>query len=503
MRRLTLTYTLAIVLLTASCNKAGWLEEIGRLESAIDRLESAVAARADSAANPRIIPMPDLGITFSGNDTVLRAGGSAVVRYTIPGGAGDVEISARSANGWTVHITPVSSTEGTISVTAPVPYRECDIIVSVKGRDGFENTAALRIGHAVQSDLSAYDTANCYIVSEAGDYSFDASVAGNGEKGLFDGELPTLNATITPVSVKILFCQNNVIQDVALADGRISFHATGLRGNALVAALDASGTILWSWHIWCTDHPAEYSHTNPTGSRFTLLDRNLGAISCREEDGADTYGLAYQWGRKDPFVPQAGRVDLYEANATDDVDYSIKHPTSPLVSTKRQGDWGTEGNRYLWGNYNPNRHLSADMIGKTIYDPCPPGYQVAPSDTWSGINGTNTTVTPRGFWYQADEGPTFYPFSGCLNQSVGWYFYPEDIGGLTNAWCIYMTELWTSRTSRGSSNNDSGSTAKIYATFHPDTRAITGCFLDEAVDASEMRLMALPVRCSREEYEYD
>ena len=67
MRRLTLTYTLAIVLLTASCNKAGWLEEFGRLESAIDRLESAVAARADSAANPRIIPMPDLGITFSGN----------------------------------------------------------------------------------------------------------------------------------------------------------------------------------------------------------------------------------------------------------------------------------------------------------------------------------------------------------------------------------------------------------------------------------------------------
>ncbi len=503
MRSLRLTYTLAIVLLAVSCSKAARLEDISRLERSIDSLKRATAARADSAANPRIIPMPDLGITFSGNDTVLRAGGSAVVRYTISQDAGDVEISAQSANGWTVHITPVSATEGTLDVTAPVPYRECDILVSVKGRDGFENTAALLIGHAVQHDLSAFDTANCYIVSEAGDYSFNASVKGNGEKGLFDGELPTLSASITPSAAEILFCQNNVIQDAVLADGRISFHATGLRGNALVAALDASGTILWSWHIWCTDRPAEYSHTNLTGSTFTLLDRNLGAISCREEDGHDTYGLVYQWGRKDPFVPLPEWNGLYETNAADDVDFSVIHPLVPLASASLQGDWGTESNRCLWGNYNPNKHLSAEMIGKTIYDPCPPGYQVAPSDTWSGINSTNTTVTSRGFWYQTDEGPTFYPFSGCLNQSGGWYFYPEDSGDFTRAWCIYMAELWTSRTSRVSSTNDGGSTAKIYATFHPDTRAVTGCFFDEAVDAAEVRLMALPVRCSREEYEYD
>ena len=31
-------------------------------------------------------------------------------------------------------------------------------------------------------------------------------------------------------------------------------HSTIRQGNAVVAVLDASGMIMWSWHIWVTDY---------------------------------------------------------------------------------------------------------------------------------------------------------------------------------------------------------------------------------------------------------
>ena len=74
--------------------------------------------------------------------------------------------------------------------------------------------------------------------------------------------------------------------------------------------LDYDGRILWSFHIWMTDAPEKqiYYRYDPETQAFTdevvctMMDRNLGATSASVDDGAATYGLLYQFNRKDPLL---------------------------------------------------------------------------------------------------------------------------------------------------------------------------------------------------------
>ncbi len=95
-------------------------------------------------------------------------------------------------------------------------------------------------------------------------------------------------------------------------------------GNALIAAYDdenCEGNILWSWHIWATNLPIEadaieYYHYNWDSNGINtdqfvagplVMMCNLGALAERPTTAGvlntDTYGMLYQWGRKDPFPP--------------------------------------------------------------------------------------------------------------------------------------------------------------------------------------------------------
>ena len=112
-------------------------------------------------------------------------------------------------------------------------------------------------------------------------------------------------------------------------------------GNAVVAAKNGA-TTLWSWHIWTTaafdrngikvqtyeTRPRNglASYADITKREFKMMDRNLGAASGTAtkvaEEAIKTYGVYFQFGRKDPF-PAAGvmvRTDdadivpVYDAN---------------------------------------------------------------------------------------------------------------------------------------------------------------------------------------------
>ncbi len=98
---------------------------------------------------------------------------------------------------------------------------------------------------------------------------------------------------------------------------------TQKEGNAVVAARNAAGDIIWSWHIWVTEgDPANeanaltyYTYSwDETGIHYDrdrisgtqIMRRNLGAMADEPVSASDpgrTYGLLYQWGRKDPFPP--------------------------------------------------------------------------------------------------------------------------------------------------------------------------------------------------------
>ena len=132
--------------------------------------------------------------------------------------------------------------------------------------------------------------ANCYIVPEAGTYSFPAKKV-SGEK--IEG-IAKVDWLWTTKSVSAT--EQDYLSDISYEYGRVRFTASDNKGNALIAAFDANGKIVWSWHIWMTDTPHTIAHNN--GAEF--MDRSLGQWSAEKYDGDDPTVLYYQWGRKDP-----------------------------------------------------------------------------------------------------------------------------------------------------------------------------------------------------------
>jgi len=78
--------------------------------------------------------------------------------------------------------------------------------------------------------------------------------------------------------------------------GELIVTAGSTTGNAVVA-VKVGGVIRWSWHIWVVDPSDRPKESGSAG----FMDRNLGAIT-NTPGLVSTFGLHYQWGRKDPFV---------------------------------------------------------------------------------------------------------------------------------------------------------------------------------------------------------
>ncbi|MBO5655468.1 MAG: BACON domain-containing protein [Rikenellaceae bacterium] len=183
-------------------------------------------------------------------------------------------------------------------------------------------------------DLSEVETANCYITTQKNcTYKFNAAVRGNGKS---DQEL---NIDVTPIqfedgAIAMEYWRDNeleIISDIQLnaETGYISFKVNdgAPNGNVVIAlaTLDEFDPTLvtkvyWSWHIWVNSEDIEAKAMPITYPEFTvaptvevtMMDRNLGALI--NGKGAtlgetqyglggvqDSYGMHYEWGRKDPF----------------------------------------------------------------------------------------------------------------------------------------------------------------------------------------------------------
>lgn len=192
-----------------------------------------------------------------------------------------------------------------------------------------------------------------------------------------------------------------MIKDISYEDGYVYFSTgdTYKEGNALVAIKDNSENILWSWHLWFeSDDLAAMAQTYPN-SGYVMMDRNLGALTnCYAADNALDFGFAYQNGRKDPFMMSATRttytalgvLGTYTSYGGGNVAYCIQHPT--VVSG--YDSWG--GSPNLWSS-----------TSKTIFDPCPPGWHIAPSDAWSRSGFNGTTCVPKDNNWSTYHGLVF------------------------------------------------------------------------------------------------
>ena len=54
-----------------------------------------------------------------------------------------------------------------------------------------------------------------------------------------------------------------------------------VNGNVGIAAYDEAGEILWSWNIWAVEG-YDYDLEARTVGRYTVMDRNLGAMAGKE-----------------------------------------------------------------------------------------------------------------------------------------------------------------------------------------------------------------------------
>lgn len=229
-------------------------------------------------------------------------------------------------------------------------------------------------------NLSRNGTANCYIVPPVySDYVFNASVKGNSDESV--GDIASVEVLWETCNTSTAIETGDVIESVSLEGNNIFFRLPfePKPGNALIAVKDAMGTILWSWHIWVVDFdPEETQQKYISGA--VMMDRNLGALNVISGDVA-SFGLLYQWGRKDPFVG-AGLYDgwqraftapsdaisyVYNDASTDTIEHAVKNPTIVY----NDANWN--GASDLWG------------IKKTKYDPCPAGWRVSEYNAWEGL----------------------------------------------------------------------------------------------------------------------
>lgn len=275
-------------------------------------------------------------------------------------------------------------------------------------------------------NLSATATANCYIVPGGGYYKFLATVRGNGSADL-GGISKDIDAS-SIASAELVWASygtstapaaDELIKDISYSDGYVYF-STGdsfREGNALVAIKNSSDQILWSWHIWIHN----YNETYLTGANSVkMMDRNLGALS-NSVSSPLSYGMYYQWGRKDPFVGLSAATTLAVVQGASrtiqvgkvSIGTSIQNPTNYYVETNVNEHW-TNGDH--WCSDESNMTLWSPS-GKTIFDPCPPGWRMPSFSEITGMGSSDYYTSDKGFpasGYFGTEGSFYNPGNGTI-----------------------------------------------------------------------------------------
>lgn len=319
--------------------------------------------------------------------------------------------------------------------------------------------------------VAASGRANCYIITNGGYYKFDGTYPDNGK-----------TYTINNASADWIWAtgSESKVSEVTYSAKTKNIYfkvEPASNGNTIIAGFDESGAIVWSWHIWVTVEDPRLDPTHYTrGETWQLMDRNLGSFS-NDEGDLDSYGLLYQWGRKDPFpgVNTKGSLtsgkesgafgswtQAYVINPTyadkikfsstrnsntaskGDVAYTIAYPTTFIHAYNAAG---TTAKGQTWLYTTPAEdaaklwNSTTTRSKKTIYDPCPAGYCIPVGDqySWRGTYFTNyasweSDTSVSGMIYKNGESnKTYLPAagyraSGVLNNvGYGGYYWNANV----------------------------------------------------------------------------
>lgn len=249
--------------------------------------------------------------------------------------------------------------------------------------------------------------------------------------------------------------------------------------NAVIGILPANDSgnpigdeYLWSWHLWITDYDPDAISVAPVSGQYIypvdenggavhryagaawengiykdkfIMDRNLGTLNPGYQNYASPTGvLHYQYGRKDPFpvgkyintLPDNVLYDI-SGNTIDNTDTyriigSFCHSLPDMVSRPLAAYCGIGNGWYNGDHYG----LWYDSKGKTIFDPCPPGWTLPESsysdplaDAWcdfryNATDPTNSTVLNEsrpeiGTW---NNGTNYWPVNTANNTGMSIFF---------------------------------------------------------------------------------
>lgn len=346
-------------------------------------------------------------------------------------------------------------------------------------------------------NLSATETANSYIATNTGHLSRHFRFNPVKVDGSSVGDIASVSVlwetdnTTTAVSV------GDIITDVVYEGGVIKFALpeNNKQGNALIAAINSENKILWSWHIWRLNEAPLVRTFNDNGQ---IMDLNLGALSGNAADGRLTWGLMYQWGRKDPFMgAPAPNDDNHQAfyagttySPTQKLLYGVDVTTTAYSAANPTGFYcidTSQNKNYATNEFNDPGWRAT----KTNEDPCPPGYIVP-------RGGRNTSLMSYAKPGQAavqDYAYWYTPTPQWDDTNRGWTIYgswhptrtPDNKGIGVDPYCYtaQLTQIWLAR---------NGSFAHVRFRIGSYNYADAYCY-DSSVEVHNF--FAFPVRCER------
>ena len=312
------------------------------------------------------------------------------------------------------------------------------------------------------------NTANCYIVSAAGTYKLPlvygnaiknggtntSAYQGYGFKDHLNNNItgPYIYSSYPPKDCILVWSDGfYMFKDVKLSADKHFLEFTldqeyMQQANAIVAVRDNQGRIMWSWHIWVTEHNLNdciglQDNTSGATNAYWLMRYNLGwvdgkmvyynqrdlsytftqdvsgrtaVLNIKQEGDAldykDVGSTYYQWGRKDPIVALRNRNAVgsgdYRPHETVDSKYGYKYVSkqvtlgesiqNPNIFYVRAGStqWLTPFNYRLWDTSAPtyNAGVERNSSVKSIYDPSPYGFKIPPARAFGVfVNGESVS----------------------------------------------------------------------------------------------------------------
>ena len=351
----------------------------------------------------------------------------------------------------------VQNTANSYLISAPGYYR-IPLVYGNTIKGGVDNPSSYKTSHTGTYILTNFkDHAGANITSpyinlqNSTDPATQASIVWTDQSGIVD------NLSVTNAG----------------ANSFVNFHVPADKiknGNAVIAVKNASGTVMWSWHLWfdhddvlntiaCTNHTGyTYKFTKQTlgfayrkwvGSTYdkarvarVIVEQTIsnGGVKQRahiditQNPGSvkEISSTFYQFGRKDamPGVKTVSDGSFTQNGGNNmSIQNGIQHPE--IFYT-----WGTSWyngyNLYnLWSMENTETSYNDNAVVKTVYDPCPAGFKMPASNAFTGFttNGQGTgSMNTNGAWdngwnfnnkVSSPDATVYFPASGYRDLGDG------------------------------------------------------------------------------------